>query len=119
VPLLPKVTGSESLQDRHQVRQIIAGGNRAKGLPSLAKAHSENMRAEGLYDVVNYPLEQLEYPLLGKIEERTRSYCEDANPENVIDALTRSTGLRALRLSSCNIPRIGNTSSALLTVLGG
>lgn len=85
----------------------------------MAKAHSENMRAEGLYDVVNYPLEQLEYPLLGKIEERTRSYCEDANPENVIDALTRSTGLRALRLSSCNIPRIGNTSSALLTVLGG
>ncbi len=101
VPLLPKVTGSGSLQDRHQVRQTIAGGNRAEALQSLAKAHSENMRAEGFYDGVNYPLEQLEYPLLGKIEERTRSYREDADPENVIDAfdqINRAAGSSAFQL---------------------
>jgi transcriptional regulator with XRE-family HTH domain len=84
-----KVTGSVSLQVRHQFSQANADGNRAEVLQALAEAHSEDMQAEGFYDGFNCPLANLDYPLLSKIEERTRNHREDADPESVIDVFDR------------------------------
>ena len=98
---LMKTTMSATNRHAAKASRQVVSGNRAEVLNSMSEAYSSDMWNAGIYDGANYPVAELDYSLLEKIEQGTRSYREDADPVNTIDAfdrINRDAGSSAFRL---------------------
>jgi hypothetical protein len=75
----------EALEHELRIREAIADNDRAAALRAKALADCEDVRVAGIEDAVTYPIEEIDYRFLRRLEELGRDYIECADPENLID----------------------------------
>lgn len=79
----------KSLEQEVRICEAMADLNRSAALQEKAAADCSDVRAAGLEDSLNYPIEEIEYSFLRKFEERSRGFIENADPENITDVFDR------------------------------
>ncbi len=83
----------KAIDQELRVREAITNNDRVKALREKAKADCADVKAAGLEDALQYPLEKIDYGFLRQLEELSREYVETADPDNLIgvfDRLNRS-----------------------------
>ncbi len=79
----------KSLEQEVRICEAMADADRATALREKAQADCSDVWSAGLEDATNYPIEEIDYRFLREFEERSRTYLEDSDPENLIAVFDR------------------------------